>query len=494
MIYFFILFFEKISLSSIVVLPFEVNQINFSNKKYSPTELINLLFKKELYTPIRLGSQREEYFGIISFDEHHPILSEFNCEKTKIFQRNQNIIKKGYIVSKSKTSKHLGDIKNYLNQMPFGEIYSEEFLYFNTTLKEQNINNNSEITEIVFIKDNLTNSNNPEMCLVIGIGEPVKIYNNPSLQHIIDHLYSKRKLKTSDWTIKFTDQNSGLLIIGNLPHEYENNTIKYYEKNYTKTNTENIARFFRPWAISMKEIYFYIKENEKIIVNKDENRLTLAHNFGFIVGSNKYKEFIYKYYFNDLIDKNICEIQSSEKTIYNKSIFIDTDGNYSMFICDKEKINYNNYIKNFPILHLSHIEYNYTFELTYKDLFLDIYNYYYFMIIFPNNQTDTKYKIEEWYMGLPFLKKYQFILNFDSHTIGFYRTKNFEEEEKKWDEQNTENDRGSKIWIYILQIVIVIILVGVAFYIGMILKKQRKKRANELKDDYEYIEDNKLYN
>ena len=61
-----------------------------------------------------------------------------------------------------------------------------------------------------------------------------------------------------------------------------------------------------------------------------------------------------------------------------------------------------NLITKFPPLYFSSIAYNYIFELTYKDLFININDYYYFMILFPNNQSDTSSN-ENWYMGLPFL-------------------------------------------------------------------------------------------
>jgi len=497
-LYLLILFLVPIHSYKIVALPFEVNQINFTNKKYSPTELLNLLFKTELYTPIQLGSQNEKYFGIISLDDHHPILSESNCEKMNLFQNNKNIIKKGYRISESKTCQYLGFIKKYLNEMEYGEIYTEKFSHFNTTLIEENKNNNSETSELNLIKDNYTKTINPEMCLSIGLGEPTKIYSSPSPSHFIDYLHTKRKIRTGDWTIKFNDQNSGLLIVGDLPEEYENDIVKYSKDNYEKINTKNIVTYFRPWAIDMKEVYFYNSTKDKILVNYNNNRFTLAHNFGFIIGSNAYRELIYEYYFEDLINNKICSLESSEQTIYNRSeYYIDTDGNYSMFICDK--VNMDKYIKNFPYLYLSNIGYNYTFELNYKDLFMNINNFYYFMIIFPNNQKEQKASQEEWYMGLPFLKKYQFILNFDHKTIGFYRTKNFEdeEEEKEGDKNNPNNNKetensGSKAWIYVLQILFVIILIIIAVFVGMLIKKQRKKRANELKDDdYDYFQEDK---
>ena len=68
----------KFTVSSIVVLPFELNQINLDNQKYTSTELINLLFEKEFYSPMVLGIDGQKYFGVLSFNDHHPILSESN--------------------------------------------------------------------------------------------------------------------------------------------------------------------------------------------------------------------------------------------------------------------------------------------------------------------------------------------------------------------------------------------------------------------------------
>jgi hypothetical protein len=68
------IFLEKTFSSSIAVFPFQVNRINLENKRYTSTELINLLFEKEFYIPIQLGSQNRKYFGLLSIDDHHPIL------------------------------------------------------------------------------------------------------------------------------------------------------------------------------------------------------------------------------------------------------------------------------------------------------------------------------------------------------------------------------------------------------------------------------------
>ena len=195
---------------------------------------------------------------------------------------------------------------------------------------------------------------------------------------------------------------------------------------------------------------------------------------------------IYENFFENLINKKICELELSEKTIYNiTNYFVNTNGSYFMFICKKDKMK--NYINNFPTLYFSHIDYNYIFELTYKELFMNIDNYYYFMIIFPYDNIYNELSSQSWYMGLPFLRQYQFIFNSNERTIGFYKTKNFVESEN----QKINDKKSNNIWIYFLQILIIIILVVAGIYIGMQINKQRKKRANELKDDdYDYTEEN----
>ena len=131
----------KIIINSIVVLPFEINQINFKDNKYSATELIKILFEVDYYTTIKLSNEEQRYFGIISFNDHHPILSSLNCEKKNKFNSNKNIVKNGFLINKSKTKKYLGKTTDYLNTIKFVEFYSEQFWYYNETLLEENRNN-----------------------------------------------------------------------------------------------------------------------------------------------------------------------------------------------------------------------------------------------------------------------------------------------------------------------------------------------------------------
>jgi hypothetical protein len=57
-----------------------------------------------------------------------------------------------------------------------------------------------------------------------------------------------------------------------------------------------------------------------------------------------------------------------------------------MFICEKDKMK--EHLKDFPTLYFSNVKYEYIFELTFEDLFKEINDYFYFMIIFPYINPD----------------------------------------------------------------------------------------------------------
>jgi hypothetical protein len=147
----------------------------------------------------------------------------------------------------------------------------------------------------------------------------------------------------------------------------------------------------------------------------------------------------------------------------------------------------NNYYNKFPSLVFSSKSIEYNFEFTNKDLFVQINNKYYFLIIF---QTLIKPGDIIWYLGEPFYKKYTFSLQFDSKAIGFYLNKS-----KGIDNNNGLDDNNFKakyIIIIIIGVLALIILI-IATILVLIYLKKRKKRMNELEDDnYEYVNDTSI--
>jgi hypothetical protein len=160
------------------------------------------------------------------------------------------------------------------------------------------------------------------------------------------------------------------------------------------------------------------------------------------------------------------------------------------FYCVKSENFNENTLKTFPTLYLEHNQLNYTFKLTYLDLFVEKDGKYWFLIGVKNSYSN------DWYLGYPFLRKYQFAFNQDAKSISFYNQDSKEEdsETNKDSKDKDANNKLNKNLTYIVLIVlswIVFILLG--FLLGRYLckKYKEKKRANELDDDYEYINEKK---
>ena len=82
------------------------------------------------------------------------------------------------------------------------------------------------------------------------------------------------------------------------------------------------------------------------------------------------------------------------------------------------------------------------------------------------------------------LKKYLITFNYDTKMIGFYN-KNIKYEEKENEKTEIYYEYDAKI-IFILIIAFIILLI-IGILLGKkIYEKTRKKKVNELNDDYEY--------
>ena len=139
-------------------------------------------------------------------------------------------------------------------------------------------------------------------------------------------------------------------------------------------------------------------------------------------------------------------------------------------------------IGNFPTIFFYHQDFNFTFELTYNDLF-QIKNGEIFFLIIKNKNNFNQ---DLWKMGKIFLKKYQFSFNQDSKTINFHQNilKNKEKININENDKNKLQFNANYIWIFICTICLI-----VGIYLGnRFIIKNRKLRANELQDDYEYKE------
>ena len=221
------------------------------------------------------------------------------------------------------------------------------------------------------------------------------------------------------------------------------------------------------WGIEFNEIYFENKANNEKSSYQSGVQIVFDLESNFILGTKYFFENIEKTLFKQYIEQNICFINEEERE----------DGKY-IIICNK---NFSKYISSFPDLYFFHKELNYTFILKNEDLFMTKGNHIYFLII------HKIYYVDYWSLGTIFLKKYPFLFDYDKKTIGFINIynntsiSNLEEKNKKGN-----SSKLKKFWSFIKNMSIIFgIIIGIL--IGKkIWDRSRKKRANELIDDYQY--------
>ena len=499
--YFFLLIilFFQIS-NTLIVLPFIINK--YSPKiegKVNVTDFINQFLVNDMFAKIKIGSSKDEVTTLISPDESLLSLSSDICKRKSLDLVNDISIvsKKGLDISLYGSDFINKNYSNYLdNENNIGVINDFISLYNSTFLSCQPIDKGSgkeldskiNISKVsIPIKNK--NNNNKELCVIFGIGSPLNIKKEvKSIPHFINFLKQNNIIDNYSWTFKFHSRSEGRLIIGGLPHTYEENTKFYNENKFKTRNTYSPEDLEHPWSFHFKEISFQNSINETIIVGK-WIKMILVPNIGFIISEDKYKNLILEHYFKELINKNICILEKTNITKYSKNeIFFGTSGIYEIFHCDqslnKEKI-------VFPKLNFVDPELDYIFSFTFTSLFQLIDNRYYFMIIFPEDTRHAAYNV--WYLGLPFYFSNQFVFNYDSKTIGIYNQniqpgeKESKSEDNKNDGKNSQNNENkSNAWRIVIEIIIGILLVLIAYFVGKKINEQRKKRANELTDNYDY--------
>ena len=141
---------------------------------------------------------------------------------------------------------------------------------------------------------------------------------------------------------------------------------------------------------------------------------------------------------------------------------INTGKQYTYYECNRDLD-----VSDFPKLSFYHKDINFTFVLTYEDLFEVINDKLYCKLIFQNN-INTR-----WNLGIPFLKKYMMTFDQNKKLFGFYK-------------ELKEKRSIFSLFNIICFILFLIIIFLIIFLIKYINKKQRRVRANEIEEDIDY--------
>ena len=355
-------------------------------------------------------------------------------------------------------------------------LYNDFNLSQNITLQEFNFIIGNPSPDIFDIKNN--NSFCGYMGLQISSSSDYFEWNS-----IIYQLKSGRLINSEKWTIYFNQYKinnyDGVLIIGIKGEEYKNilnfldNTNDEYRSIYS-SNTISSSDY----GIKFDEIYYNFN-NQNFTYKKFIESIFFI-DYDYIISNEDYFNSIKNSFFSKYIENDIWFIDKAEKFKKNKKNDLQI---LNIIFCEKNKFGIND-LQNFPKLNFKHVGLNQIFELNYEDLFQETKKYFIFKIFLNENNKRV------WHLGRIFLKKYLFVFDNDQKTITYIGINNLNKKGNKNDIKNDNNFSNNKFYlILLLSILIIGIAVVVGLFLGKIIfNKNKKKRANELDDDYEYIE------
>ena len=413
-------YFQLINVYSQIIFEFEKKYSTFNQENFS-----NYISENKYISKLIIGNPKQEIPLSLEFGEFYFYISHKNT--SGIFDEKKSIT-----------------FKNLSKKYKFANI-KESFVcvdnvYFN------NYNNNTLTNkDLKFLL--VTNFNNQNLKRISQIGLTQIILYEFNEYNFIYQLQKNKKINHYSFYYNYISDSKGKLFIGALPHEIDKKN--FLENNYLKYKLNLTDKTFL-WQIYFDSINYLDKNftNQRVILNTE---------FQGIIPNNELKNLLKKYFFDEYLNNGLCLLLNSS---YHSS--------YSYFVCDT-RIN----IKKFKPFMFYNKELNYTFNLTYQDVFIKKNNLYYCLILYEKRNERSS-----WYIGEIFLKKYLLVFEQEKGTIGFY--------------QNNKNNSFYFNYDLSLPWVLFFFLFFSMVFLGYLLKKitmknKRRIRLNEIEENFEYI-------
>jgi hypothetical protein len=298
----------------IIVLPFKT----LAPKNIDSGSPINItsLVENRIFTEINMTSQT--LLAFFNSEEYAFIMTSENCPEFSNYY-----------------------IKNSPSFTNLSERYASErmILYrdYDLKTKEYGYYSKMEVKEY----------NDKKQCAILGLKMNLPVYEYDRIQNFVKTFYVNENINSYQWTVKYTKDNEGLVIIGDSPLNYDPMfKNKKYEEHQTQAIGESTTVDF---GIDFNEITFGSKDFE--IKHAHFN-----HDLGvLLVNKIIYEKIKNSFFVNYLGDKKIC----FEGWVYEK---------YGYIYCDSNKFTDSD-IKSLPKLIFKQTNMNYIFELNYEDLF-----------------------------------------------------------------------------------------------------------------------------
>ena len=345
--------------SSYLIFPFKTKLSSVKDNEENITLLIDSLLENNIYINLEIGEPKQNIDLFLHLENSLFILSE------NFFNKNN-----------SATLIILNNSQNYYSEAE--GILIKDFIHFDKYSKEE-------------FKMIISKSISGNLSGILGLGFG---YKTESIEYnFIMQLKANKIINNYNCMINYTSEYEGNLIIGEYPHIID--PINY------KIDDLRLCMCFSGYPFNS----FQITLNNIIFQNKSLDSVDYAefrYEINYISGTKMLLSEL-DIYFSEFLQKSICF----------KQIILIKNIPHTYFYCDKHKLKDN--LKSFPPLLFQSLDLVFTFELNYEDLFIEKGDKLILMIFFD------QYGSRRWEFGKPFLKKYQFVMNRNSKTIGYYK-------------------------------------------------------------------------
>ena len=420
-----------------ITIPFEIIYFNEST-----TDIVELQRRIIVQVESSFGSKKEKFKLACDLDSSAIVIPDVNCPLIK----NKNI-KKFDIFSSSDTFEMVTNITSASSERFYTGIEGKDDCQLGS------YNNKIKFIVVDYFTSSLHEISFNYAFLGLNYDViPLILKNNGihssiiKFQGFFDQLKENNLVSHKSWYLDFNSDKKGKLVIGALPHEIDNNTFPEDSKQ------SFISNYI--YTMEFDEIYFgKIDEYDKRKTTEKKNIL-FSLSRRVMECTQDFWNYINKF-FED--KKDIC-----------KPCDIS---NYEYYYCYKDKFNMqemdnvNFYIK----------EKEFTFVFEPKNLFYEKDNKLYYLIIHKKELNEETFR---WNIGTLFFEKYTIAFNKENKEKIVYMKKSKPEE-------NDETPKST--YIIIIVVLSVFLVASIAIFIFYLIKiKPRKKKANELDEDFDY--------
>ena len=281
----------------------------------------------------------------------------------------------------------------------------------------------------------------------------------PQRTHFIDQLLEQNIISKKIFGFTYDSEYEGRLIFGAYLYEVEPN---YKEKDINEFDIDTDVPDVNNNKWMMKFFFQCLSGEDHKIIYEEKSYGFFFIESELIIGSTAFQKNFTKGYFSERNCQNETVVASSHFTAY---------------YCTEES-----QFADFPNITFKYPgKYNFTF--TKDELFVKRGNKYYFQIVFQIFVDDVI--VPSWKIGQIFFRKYSVFFKQEDrgYKMSYYLTQKFKKSSSGLSTQT--------IVIIVLSSVLGLLIIGIIVYFVRFFPKRKKKRANELADDYEYNSEEK---